>query len=387
MKRKTKPSPYSPAGVAGTLTTQKTSATDTQPAALMAAATVADPSGTLHSVNLRREYSHALDSHANHVDIAQAVAIAAGFTDPAAVVERVDDETGVKVWSVVESLTPRSEARTFTLYRPVNPVRIVAWYGRLKEGGGLYAKQSCSLFIEHRGHLFGIVRPVYAGADGIKAKHKRKGWRLVELSTGAPAVSELGSTDKNEFLGRALNRLSRATADIAKAVSAWRASVGGFMPGKVSLNPSLPPRAFAIRTVERFADPLQAYEHANAYRRPPAPHAGNLTAAACAELIESGDNGGAIDQSGDRYIDRALLRASIMGHPNFACPISGVILDVARAVLIECADGSTVGPYDLPGVAKGYGKTPDDTAAALLAIARDRDPAARLLDGRRLFAS
>ena len=389
-KRVTDGRVHNPKLVHRIVNTWKKPATDTEPAYILTLASVEDPSGSLVQVETTTPWDHTLDTHENHRAAGELAALAVGFTKPALVVSAVNED-GYTFKAIEADLTPDDKPRSFVVYRSATPVKIKAVYGFIDTGSALYTTQSASLFIEHLGHVFAIARPLSAKPGSLEVKRHKRGWIMRELSTGAVAVPDIGKNDIEEFTAAALNRLCRVH-DIGRTVGAWREN----HPTVEPLNAKLPARAFKSRTVYRFADALHAYDF-NPRANVPAPDftARDITAAAMAELLASGDSfNGGIDESGQRYLDRASLKHSITAHRNFSCPVTGKLLDVKRALLLETANGDHVaGPYDLPGLAHALGKDQDAVIPYLI----DRATVAlkeqgiiatvRALDGRHLFAS
>ncbi len=83
-------------------------------------------------------------------------------------------------------------------------------------------------------------------------------------------------------------------------------------------------------------------------------------------------------------LDRATLRAAIVHHPTFFCPHSGACLDIDRAIAVADSAGAIVaGPFDLPGLAKRSGITPEAVRRRLADIVKGHT-GHRVLDGELL---
>lgn len=208
--------------------------------------------------------------------------------------------------------------------------------------------QTTRFLFEAYGHLFAMVRPAIVSSTDGTLSIKRKGWRAVEVSCGITAVHDQGSADLNEAAGRALNRVLRTgKTTVDSAVANLDAP---------HLNPTLSDK---LPEPERHTlhDPKQAYDAAEGTTAP--------------------------DPTGDEA-DRLLLKYAIQGHRTFCCEYSGKILDLKRAIMVASERG-TAGPYDAPGMAKALRVTQSKLRDMLLASARTADPAARVIEGRKLY--
>lgn len=236
-------------------------------------------------------------------------------------------------------------------YRLTAPLKIKTVAGLKGRPADRHTRnQTTRLLFEVYGHLFAMVRPaIVSSLDGTLSL-KRKGWRAVEVGCGITAVHDQGSADLNEAAGRALNRILRTEQKtVDRAVERL---------AEHHLNPDLL-RKLPPAECHTLEDAKQAYAAAERIA-PSAPS--EHTAAA----------------------DRLTLTAAIQGHRTFFCAYSRQALDVSRAVMVT-SDRGTAGPYDAPGMAKALSISQAKLSEMLLASARTADPAARILEGRKLF--
>lgn len=239
---------------------------------------------------------------------------------------------------------------TVKFYRPTAPLKIKTVAGLKGRPADRHTRnQTTRLLFGAHGHLFAMVRPAIVSSLDGSLSLKRKGWRAVEVGCGMTAVHDQGSEDLNEAAGRALNRVLRTDKKTVDRAVAEHAAP--------HLNPDLL-RKLPPAERHTLEDARQAYDAAELIK----PEAPTESAAA----------------------DRLTLTAALQGHRTFCCEYSGQMLDLKRAIMVTSERG-TAGPYDAPGMAKALSVTQSKLSAMLLASARTADPAARILEGRKLF--
>ena len=240
----------------------------------------------------------------------------------------------------------RYEVKFYRLTTPLKLKTIAGLKGRPDERHT--RTQTTRLLFEAYGHLFAMVRPAIVSSTDGTLSLKRKGWRAVEVGCGITAVHDQGRADLNAAAGSALNRVLRTgKTTVDRAIADLDAP---------HLNPTIGDK---LPEPERHTlyDPKQAYDAAEGTTAP--------------------------DPTGDAA-DRLLLKYAIQSHRTFCCEYSGKVLDLKRAIMVTSERG-TAGPYDAPGMAKALRVTQSKLGAMLLASARTADPAARILEGRKLF--